>query len=183
MSASLHDSPVSIVESSLDYLRQHIEANPGTLYAVLDACDEPRVPEKVGELADRAVSLYRGSAERDYWALAPYLVVVDTELLDWIAEHLWGDPWGIFVITEADLPALRKHFRRFLIVLGPNGNQLYFRFYDPRVLGSFLEACTDEEAEQIFGAVMAFLVQAEDETLSIVRLNGANTPLIDSTPL
>ena len=70
-------------------------AERGELYAILDACDTPSVVEKVKELGDeRAVSLYRGTAEEEFESIAPYLVVVDTAVFDWIAETLWAEPWG-----------------------------------------------------------------------------------------
>ena len=158
-------------ESSLAVLRERIRREPGTLFAVLDACDEPRVPAKVKQLgADRAVSLYRGWAEADYWAIAPYLVHVDEPVLEWVVDNLWTEPWGIFAAAAPDLAALRKHFRRFLKVRGPDGNVLYFRFYDPRVLPLFLSTCNSQEIEQFLGPIHAFWVtQAEDRLVAIER--------------
>lgn len=157
--------PVEIRPSSLDELRSCLAERPGSLYAILDACEEPRVPDMASQLGDRAVSLYRGAAERDYWAIAPYLAVVDEPLLDWIVENLWEDPWGIFAITETGLASLRTHFRRFLKVQDPDGKELYFRFYDPRVLPTFLTTCNASEAEQFFGPVRSFCVQGEESHL------------------
>jgi hypothetical protein len=153
--------PIIATECPLDDLREQIRREPGTLYAILDACDEPRVPKKTSELGpQRAVSLYRGSAEEDYWAFAPYLVQADEPLLVWIIENLWRDPWGIVAVAPVDLAALRTHFRRFLTVLDPEGRNSYFRYYDPRVLPTFLENCTREELQQFFGPIRAFYVTA-----------------------
>jgi hypothetical protein len=162
-------SPVTLTETSLDELRERIANEPGSVYAILDACDEPRVPQKVSELGDCAVSLYRGWAEEQYWAIAPYLVVVDSDLLDWIVENLRDDPWGIFVVAQCDLTALRKHFRRFLLVKHPDGRQMYFRFYDPRVLPSFLGSCTAEEAQQFLGPVQWFCVPARGSDFMVCK--------------
>lgn len=158
-----------MIESSLDDLRKQIEQAPGTVYAILDACDEPRVPETVRELGpERAVCLYRGSAEQEYWAIAPYLVVVDNDLLDWIVENLWNDPWGIFVGAPMDLATLRKHFRRFLIVADPDGKQMFFRFYDPSVLPTFLMTCTQTESNQFFSMITSFWTKRDEGVVSIV---------------
>ena len=172
---SLHEPPTLAgllrqSQSYVDVLRERIRREPGTLFAILDACDEPRVPEKVEELGPkRAVSLYRGWAEGDYWAIAPYLVEVDEPLLDWILENLWSDPWGIFAAAPVDLAALRKHFRRFLKVRGPEGNELYFRFYDPRVLPLFLSTCNPQEIDQFLGPILAFWVTQPDRTLLAIE--------------
>ena len=169
MSTSTSQSSVRITESSLEDLRRQIEQAPGTVYAILDACDEPRVPVKVKELGpERAVCLYRGSAEEEYWAVAPYLVVVDEELLDWIIETLWNDPWGVFAVAETDLVQMRKHFRRFLIVQHPDERQVYFRYYDPRLLSSFLNTCTEEEVGQFFGPVVRFVAPTDESLLVAV---------------
>ncbi len=71
-------------------------ASQRQLYAILDACDAPAVPTKVKGLGEEiGISLYRGEAEEDYWAIAPYLVRVDPSLLDWIIITLWEQSWGI----------------------------------------------------------------------------------------
>lgn len=147
---------VTVSETNVEALRDGLARRPGTLFAILDATDAPQVPTKVAEFGHRAVSLYRGSAERDYWAVAPYLVSVDEAVLDWILKELWDDPWGIFARAETDLPSLRKHFRRFLVVLDPDGRQIYFRFYDPRVLPPILQSFIPDEMKEFFGPVEEF---------------------------
>ena len=143
--------------TSVDDLRAH--AGNGRLYAILDACDAPPVPAKVQELGDRrATCLYAGRAEEYDWATAPYLVKVDCELLDWIKATLWDGPWGIFAVADADLKATRRHFRRFIYARSPDGELLYFRYYDPRVLKLYLGTCTTAEIEVFFGPVKTYIV-------------------------
>ncbi|TVQ55912.1 MAG: DUF4123 domain-containing protein, partial [Phycisphaerales bacterium] len=84
-------------------------AAEGRLYAVIDACDADPVPEKMQELGAsdsdddppdaRAVCLYRGDSRRDFFTFAPFLAHVDEALLDWIADTLWAEPWGIFLVA------------------------------------------------------------------------------------
>jgi hypothetical protein len=137
-------------------------AGAGSLFAILDACDEPAIPPKVETLGEeRGVSLYRGMAEEQYADIAPYLVAVDDMTIDWILGTLWGEPWGIFVVSDAGLATLRTHFRKFLLVDAPSGEQWYFRFYDPRVLAKYLPTCTIEELRAFYGrAGPAGVVQA-----------------------
>ncbi len=172
MTNSGDPSPVEIRDSSLDELRSWLAERPGSLYAILDSCDEPRVPDMANQLGDRAVSLYRGTAEKDYWAIAPYLAVVDEPLLDWIVENLWEDPWGIFAVAETDLASLRTHFRRFLKVEDPDGKELLFRFYDPRVLPAFLTTCIESEAEHFFGPNELFCVKDREGGLRAIERAG-----------
>ena len=50
------------------------------------------------------------------------------------------------------------NFRKFLSVEGPEGEEWYFRYYDPRVLGTYLETCTAGELQNFFGPVEGFEV-------------------------
>lgn len=145
---------ISTEPMALAPLRQAAER--GTLFAILDACDEPRVPERVRALGDRGASLYSGAAADDLYAIAPYLVQVDAALLEWIGASLWTAPWGIFVIADCGFEALRTHFRKFLQVEAPDGDKWYFRFYDPRVLAKFLPSCDAPQLTDFFGPVTAF---------------------------
>lgn len=142
-------------------------AAEGRLWAILDACNEPAVPPQVAGLGpEKAVSLYRGQAEHEQWAVAPYLAKVDETVLDWILQTLWKKHWGIFAVAECDLKDLRKHFRRFLIVEDPDGETMYFRYYDPRVLPVFLPTCTRDELKTFFGPLKAYAVgEAESESV------------------
>ncbi len=155
-------------------------ADSARLYALVDACDAPAVPGKMAELGeDRAVSLYRGLPEEEFSAFAPYLAQVDGGLLDWIEDAFWPTPWGLFVVSGEPLPALRSHFRRFLLVDDPQGQEMYFRFYDPRVLQKYLPTCNDKELRQVYGPIeaFAFTVPAQTHTLTkIARSQEAGLP-------
>ena len=91
-------------EATLDELAKL--ADGGYVYVILDACDAPAVPEKARSLGEeRAGSLYNGTSQEDYWAIAPYLCKADSGLLKWIEESLWAEPWGIIAISTADMAA------------------------------------------------------------------------------
>ena len=145
-------------------------ADGGRLYALVDACDAPDVPGKMAEWGEeRAVSLYRGMAEEEFSAFAPYLAQIDGDALDWIADTLWPTPWGLFVVSGETLPALRSHFRRFLIVDDPQGEEMYFRFYDPRVLQKYLPTCNDRELRQVYGPIQAFVFGDPEQTDTLTQ--------------
>ncbi len=132
-------------------------AAAGSLYAVVDSCNAPMVPRKVMEMGPlRAVSLYRGTAEEQYWNVAPYLLAVDEPLLDWILSEETKAAWGIFIGCRSDIETVRHHLRHFLKVRAPEKEVWNFRFYDPRVLKPFLGSCSTEDLRLFFGPVAAF---------------------------
>lgn len=129
-----------------------------SLRAVLESVDAPAVPELAHRLGEeRAVSLFRGLPEEKYWALAPYLVEVDEETFEWIRGNLWsGASWGILLESARTVEDLRRHFRPWVVVEDPNGDEMYFRFYDAEVLRTFLASATFQETLDLFGPVTRF---------------------------
>ena len=149
----------SLLEEKIPFERLGEIARTGTLWAILDACDTPEVPPKVRQLGStKAVSLYKGRAEVAYSGIAPYLVSVDETLLAWMGQTLWTTPWGILARADSDLERLRTHFRKFLLVENSKGRKMYFRFYDPRVLQTFLRTCNDAELNEFFGPIRQILL-------------------------
>ena len=95
---------------------------------------------------------------------------VDSDVLDWILKTLLQEPWGIFAVSEADLETLWKRFQNLLTVESPEGEQLYFRYYDPRVLRPFLPTCIFDEINRFFGPVSCFLAKT-DEPDAVVKIS------------
>jgi len=54
-----------------------------------------------------------------------------------------------------------------LVVHDPDGKPMYFRYYDPRVLRTYLPTCNAQELETIAGPVEWFLVEAEDSSIAL----------------
>jgi hypothetical protein len=139
------------------------------LYALLDAAREPSVLKVILESKEEHQSLYEGPQGSQLAHFAPYLVRVPQKsaLLDTLAQQAWSKSWGVFVTCDTPLKELRAHFRHFLTVKLPDGSQVYFRYYDPRVLRLFLPTCLPEETTQFFGPVKHFLMEAEDPATAL----------------
>jgi hypothetical protein len=139
------------------------------LYALLDASREPSVLKVILESKEEHQSLYEGAQGAQLAHFAPYLVRVPNKsgLIDTLAQQAWSKSWGVFVTSDLPLNELRPHFRHYLNVKLPDGQQVYFRYYDPRVLRLFLPTCLPEEANQFFGPVKHFFMEAEDPKLGL----------------
>ncbi len=134
-------------------------------FAVLDGASVPELLKRLyGEAPPEFVCLYRGQLEPDMAEVAPYLVRLkeETPFTNWLMEEGWGKHWGIYVLAAANLKVMRRHFRTFLMVRDPEGKQVYFRYYDPRVLRIYLPTCTAQELGMVFGPVLRYGVEAED---------------------
>lgn len=160
-------SPVTVQRIDVREMRVLAGRTSPQLFAILDSCNNPQVAQKAMEVSQTARSLFRGIEEREYWAVAPYLIMVDELLFDWIVEHLWEKPWGFFLTSEADIDSLRRHLRRFLIVEIPDGRKVLFRYYDPRILRPFLKSSSREELRRFFGPMLSLSISHSTHVESV----------------
>ena len=167
------------MESLKNLVAAEIFVDGANTFAVLDGASVPGLLEKLEQWQPEFVCLYRGELKPDLAEVAPYLVRLEsgTEITEWILSKGWGNHWGIFAITEADLQAMRQHLRRFLTVYGEKGNPMLFRFYDPRVLGNYLPLCNETELATMFGPVAAYLLESEHAD-QLVHFEFANAVLV-----
>lgn len=147
---------------------QLFSAEEANLFAVLDGASVPGLLDKLYGLSPNFCCLYRGELAPDMAEVAPYLVQLEpgTEFTAWVIAQGWGNHWGIFAASPGDLRAMRRHFRTFLIVYDESGRPLRFRYYDPRVLRTYLPTCNAGELATVFGPVTTYLLEDGDpETL------------------
>ena len=134
-------------------------------YAVLDGASCEDLLGKLAEFHPESVCLYTGELGPDVREVAPYLVLLPEghPFAEWLLVEGVGKHWGVFARSPANLQAMRKHFRTFLLVKSPEGRTLYFRYYDPRVLRMYLPTCSAPELRAVFGPVTSYVVEAKAE--------------------
>ena len=145
-------------------------------YAILDGASVPQLPQTLARFEAEAECLFRGELEPDMAQVAPYLVPLqlDDPFTDWLLHQGWGQHWGIYALSSVDLRPLRMHLRTFLKVYGPDLKPLYFRYYDPRVLRTYLPTGNAQELQTVFGPVHSYLLEDQDpNTLLKFTLDGA----------
>jgi hypothetical protein len=145
------------------------------VYALLDACDDSRMPIIVDKLGSAALSLYSGKAKTSLAHVAPYLAQLTNEWAKWIFNELCDDPWGYFLLAEKTCTHahLRRHLRQFLIVRTPDSREVFFRFYDPRIVLPFLRSSTDAELVAFFGPIKSIATCRDAETCQVFELGNA----------
>lgn len=136
------------------------------VYAVLDGASMHDLPYLLDEHEVENVCLFSGRLDPEVAATAPYLARLeqDSEFLRLVLERGWGHHWGILALIPAEISFgnVRKHFRTFLRVRGPDGEPMLFRYYDPRVMRIYLPTCDEEESETVFGPATCYLMEDEE---------------------
>ena len=140
------------------------ERDGGQLFALLDAARTDEVLAKLAKAEAQYESLFRGRKEEPLFDVSPFLVVckAETELFGWLTSDGWGQSVGVFFTSADSFSNLFTHFQKFLMVKEEGGDELYFRFYDPRVLQVYLPTCTAQEISLFFGNVSRFMMESGD---------------------
>lgn len=142
-----------------------------TKYSViLDAARLEHEMEAAHRLNPEGLSLYKGQPEEELSEVAPYLFSCygNSTFLNWVLDNGWSKSWGIFILSDKELNELHRHFRRFLMVKTEDGRQLYFRYYDPRVLRIFLPTCDAVQLREFFGPISKFICEDEDPAFALI---------------
>lgn len=136
-------------------------------FIILDAarCGLENIYKAKELCKDRHRSLY---VEKEFTLLqrvAPYLFEISNnqDFLDWYHQEGLGNSWGILLMTDWNFEATFDHFRRFLKVRKEDDTQLLFRFYDPRVLKSFLPTCNADQLKHFFGKLDGIFLEDEQQ--------------------
>lgn len=139
-------------------------------YAILDSARIFGELNTAKKLQANFLSLFKDRSEEILSSVAPYLFPykTDTEFGHWLMDKGWGNAWGIYIVSPASMDDLHKHFRKFLMVQTEDGQELYFRFYDPRVLRNFLPTCDPMQLSDFFGPIAKFIVEDKDPNKLLV---------------
>ncbi|MCF0060627.1 DUF4123 domain-containing protein [Dyadobacter chenwenxiniae] len=141
-------------------------------HLLLDAARMEDAMDRARELNPLHASLYRNKEGQDEIlpSVAPFLFTYPytADFEEFVMGEGWGNSWGLWVESNAEFEELYKHFRRFLMVQTEDGQELYFRFYDPRVLRIFLPTCDQDQLAEFFGPVSQFVMEDEDPAFCIL---------------
>lgn len=147
-------------------------------YIVLDAAKMQQHLETAKRFNPRCLCLYSGDAEKKLQTVAPWLFSFpkETTFREWYLARGGQQYWGIILQSEQDLKTVYKHLKKFLIIKTEAGKRLYFRFYDPRVLPTFLETSNAEQLKVFFGPIEKYILEVEKgEIVEYTLLEGKLT--------
>lgn len=176
----------------------------GRIYAVADAARDRALAFAARDQFGLTMhSLFSEDAPEEMDRVAPYVVAIDSAAgqaggsggtgasdgagyLDLWAKNL-GTSAGILFASPAGMDKLVVQLSNCFRVTNDDGQRYFFRFYDPRVLRTYLPTCTAQDAKEFFGPIGCIFVEAQTDgdmltcwpTASGVRLDQA--PLADRT--
>jgi len=135
-------------------------ARPVNLYGIFDCARRPEVYDAVQRSYREKCCLFAGKLDLELERAAPHLLELGAKdsLTEFLLLHGWEDAWGIFIESDAPFWELRRHLRTFLRVKSEGGLFLLFRYYDPRVINTYLPTCTAAELKLIFGSEIKRLI-------------------------
>ena len=110
-------------------------------------------------------TLFSGDMAEAVAHAGPHLVVVNRPLpfLEKWVETI-GHNAGILLQTKAEFDVLYAHLREIFVVTDEEGQEYFFRYYDPRVIRTFLPTCKAGELKEFFGVVDRWIVEDKDGT-------------------
>lgn len=143
--------------------------DPTEVYAFVDAARSESIYPQIMDAQVKKVCLHRGEKAQELAWVAPYLVHLQPEdpFTQWLLAEGWGKARAVFLKSSAALNPLKRHFRTILTVYDGQGKSYFFRFYDPRVLRTYLPTCNESEIETVFGPVETFMMEQEDPDRAI----------------
>jgi hypothetical protein len=155
-----------------DELRQHLFSERTNVYVLLDGASVKGLTMKLYQTNPPHYCLFRGDLTPDVAEVAPYLVgLIDgQEFTDWVLGECFGKHWGVFVHSLNSLTEMRRHFRALIYVHDEAGKPMIFRYYDPRVLRTYLLTCNSGELKTFYGKVDTFFAEKDDTGFSSFKL-------------
>jgi pSer/pThr/pTyr-binding forkhead associated (FHA) protein len=172
-------SPVQV--RALDTLKGQAEP----LFALLDAARDDLAYARLLHSGEEYQTLYEGPKGEALAEVGPFLVRLpkNAPFLETLVREGWGKSWGVYLTCPLPFKETRRHFRRFLLVKTPEGREVYFRFYDPRVLRVFLPHCTPQQTAEFYGPVTGFLLEDAAPEILLAFQAGAQGVRRQTVPL
>ena len=129
------------------------------LYAVVDGAVAFALVEQARRLSLRNECLLAGERSPYLAAVAPYLIEIRPQsgFLDLWYGYLKKTP-GVLLEASLEFAPLLDHLRQVFVNRDAGGKESFFRFYDPRVLESWLPTRSAEELARFFGGITGIVV-------------------------
>lgn len=161
-------SSETVAESLLAHLEDGLQLSRAThLYALVDGAQDVELAFTARLMGHRLFTLFEGDMAEHLAHVGPCLVALEWKRGERLAYlEAWvdtiGKNAGVLLQTSADLRTLARHLREIFVVTDEEGQEYFFRYYDPRVLRAFLPTCRAEEIREFFGPIDRWIAESGD---------------------
>ncbi len=139
------------------------DMKPDSVYSVLDAGADPSILPMIQQCGLFFECLFAGNLPQELAAAAPYVVKLkkDADFTHQLIDAGWSKNWGIFLTAPpgTGIKDIRKHLRKCLLVRGPEDQKLFFRYYDPRIMRTYLPTCDQKDRDFLFDPIIKFVME------------------------
>jgi hypothetical protein len=157
-----------------------IQHTSSPCFAITDAARDDAILKFIQENNDAVHCLYRGDAKIRLANYAPYLFRVDPgdSAIHRFLSNGWGLNWYILLTSSYPIDEVLTQLRKTLIVNSETGKALYFRFYDPRVLRSYLPLCSQADITKLMGKQIETLFCESHDAKQLFQCHARSSSLI-----
>lgn len=133
-------------------------------YAIADSAQHRDLPGALANGGSLTQCLFDTPPGSPVAANSPHLVQIDAPNEDattwkWIARNAHSKPCVTVLASQADFDTLYAHLKQFIEVLLPDGDDMFFAFWDPAILG-VLMGQSDDPTLYVRGPVLEDLQRA-----------------------
>lgn len=164
-----------------EFLLDRAKATDGKLYGIVDSARNDSVFRYLIIGSAQYKSLFEGTMDVQSFGVSGFLVECkkDSPLFQWMTTEAWGDSSCVFFTSKVSFEELFSHFQQFNRVYLEEDKVVLFRYYDPRVLRSYLPSCSREEVDAFFGDVDHFYLESDDPyVMNVIQKNTTEGPEI-----
>jgi hypothetical protein len=133
------------------------------LYAIVDGAQAFELAFAARLMGHELYTLFSGDLAESAAHVGPCLVVIGEPsalLQQWVEKM--GSNAGVLFESTAELDRLCAHLRTIFVAADEEGQEYFFRFYDPRVLRAFLPTCRQDELREFFGPIDSWIAETRD---------------------
>lgn len=158
------------------------------LYMFIDAAHDSRIyPALCASIHTRCCLFSEEHISEKIKSVSPFLVKIKRldDFVSWCIREGAHRNWMVFFASnQVHVSELRLHFKRYSFAKTPEGKRYFFRYYDARVLPTFIASSADRERQEFFRPCRAFWIPqlTSQNTVQLLQLeaNGRQTVLQDS---
>lgn len=145
------------------FLLERAEKEDCNLYGIVDSARNDEVFRYLVTGDVKYKSLFEDTMDVKSYGVSGFLVECKKEspLFRWMTTEAWGDSCCIFFTSKSSFDELFNHFQKFNRVYLEGDDVVLFRYYDPRVLRTYLPTCNRDEIETFFGKVNSFFAESD----------------------